>query len=155
MSVSEKLSDDDARLAEALEEIVESLETGHDTMEARTYRREVVDVKALRQRHGMTQQEFADAFGIAIGTLRNWEQGRRSPEGPAHVLLQVIEKRPSVAASVLNSELPQEDSIEDLREAIAKRDLEIGSLNAEVSRLRRQKNRTGYALKSTSVKKRA
>ena len=41
------------------------------------------DVIALRLFVGLTQQQFADALGISVHTLRNWEQGRRSPEGPA------------------------------------------------------------------------
>jgi putative transcriptional regulator len=42
----------------------------------------------------MTQQEFSSLLGISVGTLRNWEQGRRKPQGPAKVLLKIAEKRP-------------------------------------------------------------
>ena len=51
-----------------------------------------VDVQALRQRIGMTQDEFAAKFGISLGTLRHWERGDRKPHGPALVLLRVIDK---------------------------------------------------------------
>ena len=54
------------------------------------------DIVALRQFVGMTQQEFADALGISVHTLRNWEQGRRSPEGPALALLRVAARHPRV-----------------------------------------------------------
>jgi putative transcriptional regulator len=42
----------------------------------------------------MTQKDFALSFGVSLDTLRNWEQGRRHPEGPARVLLAVIERDP-------------------------------------------------------------
>ena len=52
------------------------------------------DVVKIRQKYNMNQQEFAALLGISIGTLRNWEQGRRKPQGPAKVLLKIAEKRP-------------------------------------------------------------
>ena len=55
-----------------------------------------VDVGAVRERLGLTQQAFAEAFGVSLGTVRNWEQGRSVPEGPARVLLAVIDKAPHV-----------------------------------------------------------
>ena len=54
------------------------------------------DVAALRRFTGMTQQAFANALGISVHTLRNWEQGRRSPEGPALALLRVAARHPRV-----------------------------------------------------------
>jgi len=54
------------------------------------------DVIALRRFTGLTQQEFADALGISVHTLRNWEQGRRSPEGPALALLRIAARHPRV-----------------------------------------------------------
>ena len=44
-----------------------------------------VDVKSIRARVGMSQSEFASAFGISVGTLRHWERGDRRPQGPALV----------------------------------------------------------------------
>lgn len=52
------------------------------------------DVVAIREKYDMTQQEFSSLLGISVGTLRNWEQGRRKPQGPAKVLLKIAEKRP-------------------------------------------------------------
>jgi putative transcriptional regulator len=52
------------------------------------------DVRAIREKLGLTQLEFAMAFGVSPGTVQNWEQGRRQPEGPARVLLRVIERNP-------------------------------------------------------------
>ncbi len=54
------------------------------------------DVVALRRFLGMTQQSFAEALGISIHTLRNWEQGRRHPEGPALALLRIAARHPRV-----------------------------------------------------------
>ena len=54
------------------------------------------DVVALRRFAGLTQEEFAEALGISIHTLRNWEQGRRSPEGPALALLRIAARHPRV-----------------------------------------------------------
>ncbi len=54
------------------------------------------DIVALRQFVGLTQEEFADALGISVHTLRNWEQGRRSPEGPALALLRIAARHPRV-----------------------------------------------------------
>ena len=50
------------------------------------------EVKLIRERYGLSQDKFATLMGISIATLRNWEQGRRKPEGPARVLLQVAAK---------------------------------------------------------------
>ncbi len=54
------------------------------------------DIAALRRFADLTQQEFADALGISVHTLRNWEQGRRSPEGPALALLRIAARHPGV-----------------------------------------------------------
>jgi len=54
------------------------------------------DVVALRRFLDMTQQSFSDALGISIHTLRNWEQGRRNPEGPALALLRIAARHPRV-----------------------------------------------------------
>lgn len=56
------------------------------------YRPQAVDVKGLRQRVGMTQEQFAARFGFSVATLRHWERGDRAPAGPALVLLNVIAK---------------------------------------------------------------
>jgi putative transcriptional regulator len=54
------------------------------------------DVIALRHFTGLTQQQFANALGISVHTLRNWEQNRRSPEGPALALLRIAARHPRV-----------------------------------------------------------
>ena len=54
------------------------------------------DVAALRRFTGLTQDRFALALGISVHTLRNWEQGRRTPDGPALALLRIVARHPSV-----------------------------------------------------------
>ena len=54
----------------------------------------VVDVKALRKKLRLSQSAFAAKFGFQAATLRNWEQGRTQPDGPARVLLAVIARHP-------------------------------------------------------------
>jgi DNA-binding transcriptional regulator YiaG len=54
------------------------------------------DVVALRRFVGLTQQQFAEALGISVHTLRNWEQSRRNPGGPALALLRIAARHPRV-----------------------------------------------------------
>ena len=60
-----------------------------------------VDVKNIRAGVGMTQHEFASAFGISVNTLRHWERGDRRPNGPALVLLNVLSREPETVLRVL------------------------------------------------------
>jgi len=61
-----------------------------------------VDVKNIRNKIGMTQNEFASAFGISVSTLRHWERGDRPPHGPALVLLNVVAKDPKAVLKALS-----------------------------------------------------
>jgi putative transcriptional regulator len=61
------------------------------------------DVAALRRFVGLTQEEFARAVGISVHTLRNWEQGRRRPEGPAIALLRIAARHPRIIRENLRS----------------------------------------------------
>jgi DNA-binding transcriptional regulator YiaG len=54
------------------------------------------DISALRRFVGLTQTQFALAMGISVHTLRNWEQGRRRPEGPAIALLRIAARHPRI-----------------------------------------------------------
>ncbi len=54
------------------------------------------DVAALRRFVGLSQAQFAVAVGISVHTLRNWEQGRRRPEGPAIALLRIAARHPRI-----------------------------------------------------------
>jgi putative transcriptional regulator len=59
------------------------------------------EVAAIRAKTGLTQPAFAKSIGVAVGTLQGWEQGRRRPEGPARVLLALIDKRPRIVRDEL------------------------------------------------------
>jgi putative transcriptional regulator len=61
------------------------------------------DIKAIR--HGLvkSQAEFARLIGVSVSTLRNWEQGRRHPEGPARALLRVTAENPDAVARALGA----------------------------------------------------
>ncbi|MEE9391833.1 MAG: helix-turn-helix domain-containing protein [Planctomycetota bacterium] len=61
------------------------------------------DVAALRRFVGLTQVRFAQAMGISVHTLRNWEQDRRKPEGPAIALLRIAARHPRVIRENLKS----------------------------------------------------
>jgi putative transcriptional regulator len=61
----------------------------------------MIDVRATRKRRGLSQAEFATRFGFQPATLRNWEQGRTRPDGPARVLLAVIARHPEAVEDAL------------------------------------------------------
>ncbi|MDD9985756.1 MAG: NadS family protein [Spirochaetaceae bacterium] len=60
-----------------------------------------VDIKAVRRKLRRTQSEFALMIGVSVSTLRNWEQGRRTPDGPARVLLKVASENPEAIEQAL------------------------------------------------------
>src|SRR5689334_9597960 len=88
-----------ARLASAAEDDV-SMSSEHAPMPAAARRRlkdghsRPSDLVAFRAMLGLSQPAFAIALGIQVGTLRNWEQGRRTPEGPAIALLRLAARHP-------------------------------------------------------------
>jgi putative transcriptional regulator len=57
--------------------------------------------RTVRGQTGLTQSAFAARIGVPVETVRNWEQGKRSPRGPARALLKVIEQAPEAAFAVL------------------------------------------------------
>ena len=72
-----------------------------DKAGARTHIIERPDVRAIRRKLHMSQQEFAAAFHIPLATLKNWEQGRRAPDAPAIAYLQVIARQPQIIQDAL------------------------------------------------------
>ena len=60
------------------------------------------DVLAVRDKLGASQSEFALMIGVSVATLRNWEQGRRTPDGPALALLRVAAQNPRAVAEALH-----------------------------------------------------
>jgi putative transcriptional regulator len=61
-----------------------------------------VDVKAIRNRLGMTQARFSNTFGFSLDAIKHWEGGRRTPEAPARTLLTVIDRNPAAVLTALN-----------------------------------------------------
>lgn len=61
------------------------------------------NVKNIRANYNLSQSEFAALLGISVKTLQNWEQGRRKPEGPAKILLQVAAKYPEAVLNTVKS----------------------------------------------------
>ncbi len=59
-------------------------------------------VRAIREKFGMSQQQFADFLMISVRTLQKWEQGKREPDGASHTLLRVIEKEPEAVKRALH-----------------------------------------------------
>ncbi len=89
-------------------ELVESVREGAAILRgeaepSRTFAVEGPDVKHIRTGYNLTQSEFAAMLGISVDTLQNWEQGRRSPQGPARVLLQVAERHPEAVWDVVRA----------------------------------------------------
>jgi putative transcriptional regulator len=63
----------------------------------------VIDVRAIRTKLGMTQEEFAGRFGFSVNTLRHWEQGKRQPEGATRAYLLVIDRAPRAVQKALHA----------------------------------------------------
>jgi putative transcriptional regulator len=62
----------------------------------------LIDVRAIRTKLGMTQEQFAGRFGFSVNTLRHWEQGKRQPEGPTRAYLLVIDRAPKAVQRALH-----------------------------------------------------
>jgi putative transcriptional regulator len=62
-----------------------------------------VDVGAIRRKTGLSQAAFSARIGVSTGTLRNWEQGRRTPDGPARVLLAMLARNPRIVGDTLGA----------------------------------------------------
>lgn len=89
-------------------EIIEGLEEIKAWREGRTTLRvttvelpRAVEVPAIRKELGLSQDQFARLMGVSVATLRNWEQGRREPQGPARSLLLVASREPAAVLKAL------------------------------------------------------
>ena len=91
---------------ELFEELLESVKQGGAIMKGttkplRTFEYPQSEVRKIRGRYGLSQDKFAILMGISVATLRNWEQGRRKPEGPARVLLRVAAAHPDALLDIV------------------------------------------------------
>ena len=87
------------RIRQGLQEAIAQVKDGERSV--RIHRPREIDVKAVRAKVGMTQEQFAALFGFSTATLRHWERGDRKPRGPALVLLNVIERNPEAVIEAL------------------------------------------------------
>ena len=97
MPTSTAKTPEHARRAERLLDALERVEIAALKLKSRKRKLHVpprLDVKAVRERTGLTQEEFAATFAISVGALRHWERGDRKPRGATLVLLNVIAKDP-------------------------------------------------------------
>ena len=86
-----------------LQEAVTYAERKADANAYRVHVPERIDVKAIRTKLDMTQEEFAGRFGFSVNTLRHWEQGSRQPEGPTRAYLLVIDRAPKAVQKALHA----------------------------------------------------
>lgn len=89
-------------------DLLTSIEEGGSIMRGkrkarRIFRIDEPDVPAIRHHLGLTQERFAELLGISVATLRNWEQGRRRPEGAARVLLCVAARNPKAVLDAVGA----------------------------------------------------
>jgi putative transcriptional regulator len=97
---------------ELFDELLASIREGGailrgEAQAARSFEIEAADVRSIRERYQLSQSKFASLLGISPKTLQNWEQGRRLPEGPARVLLQVAAKHPDAVWDVVSQQARQ------------------------------------------------
>lgn len=95
----------DAKLFERLKDSMEQMTEIVDGERApsREFQVNAVQVKNIRQATGLSQSGFAQLISVSVGTLKNWEQGRREPTGPAKALLKAIERDPVHVLSALSA----------------------------------------------------
>jgi len=103
-------------------ELIESVREGGailrgKTKPSRSFVVEGPNIKHIRLNYHLSQGQFAALLGISVGTLRNWEQGRRTPEGPARVLLQVAAKHPDAVWDVVRPTARQRQSAAKINKA--------------------------------------
>jgi putative transcriptional regulator len=89
------------RIIASLREAVEWADGKDVAVRVTTLEVPMIDVRATRKRLGLSQAAFAAKFGFQTATLKNWEQGRTRPDGPARVLLAVIAQHPDAVEDAL------------------------------------------------------
>ncbi|EDD0975592.1 DNA-binding transcriptional regulator [Salmonella enterica subsp. enterica serovar Huettwilen] len=80
------------RLTQSMSQMNEIIEGTREP--SRTFHIDPMKIKEIRQASGLSQSKFAELISVNVDTLRNWEQGRRSPTGPAKALLRAIANDP-------------------------------------------------------------
>ena len=91
------------KIIESLEEAVAWTEGKKTSVRVTTVYVPSVDVREVRRKLGLSQSQFAARFGFAPASVRNWEQGRTHPDGPARILLAVIARHPDAVEDTLHA----------------------------------------------------
>ena len=91
---------------ELFKELLESVKQGSAIIKGtvkplRTFEFPESEARKIREQYGLSQDKFATLMGISVATLRNWEQGRRKPGGPARVLLRVAATHPDALLDIV------------------------------------------------------
>lgn len=90
-----------------IESALQALDIAEGRADPSTYRAhvpEVIDVRAIRERTGLSQRAFSAAYGVPLDTLRGWEQHKRQPDGPVRAYLKAIERLPGEIRAALAGE---------------------------------------------------
>jgi putative transcriptional regulator len=95
------LTDEQIHAAALADPDAQPIPRGTDEELAKLGLHRLVNVKRLREKLGLTQEEFAAKYRIPLGTLRDWEQRRKNPDAPARAYLTVIERNPEAVAQLL------------------------------------------------------
>jgi len=89
------------KLCESIEQAAAHARGEEDLREDQIHFVDEPDPRAIRDKLDLTQREFAGLLDVSVDTVRNWEQGRRQPEGPAEMLLRVADRKPQALLDVL------------------------------------------------------
>lgn len=86
---------------EKFEELIESIHEGakilkNNNKPSRKFEIKSNYIKEMRLKNNLSQDKFAEVLGVSVGTIKNWEQGKKKPTGPANVLLIIAKKNPEV-----------------------------------------------------------
>jgi putative transcriptional regulator len=95
------------RLIESLGEVRAHVAGGRFSGRLRKIEVDAKNIRTVRKRSGMTQQQFAATFGIGLGTLQKWERGERRPSGAAQSLLKVMQANMPAVVKALDTALPR------------------------------------------------
>ncbi len=94
--------------AELFDELLSSVRQGSAILRgkaapSRVFSMDGLEIKSIRNGYKLSPSKFAALLGVSAATLRNWEQGRETPEGPARVLLQIASRHPEAVWDVVGS----------------------------------------------------
>jgi putative transcriptional regulator len=101
------------KLCESIEQATAHAKGEEDLRKDQIHFVDEPDPRAIRNKLDLTQREFASLLDVSVDTVRNWEQGRRQPQGPAEMLLRVADRKPEALLDVLGrteEEFEEEDA---------------------------------------------